>query len=266
MEELMTENIVEFRDGKPVVSSLQLARRFGKRHGWLVRWIKNLGVSRDFAARNFLGSSYQDANNQSRPMFWITYDGFCLVPMKVAGREAMLLIEHLLTAFGKAKQTVDIAYSGRAVSDINQLIDVMKFFAHDKHTHKATRSTRSYDGLCQLESHVASLEETCQLYVDKIEWKVNSLCRVFGMRLIINWAELNIGMPQGEPIIGTLVNTLVAWCGQHGPVAGAAAFATGMLKFAEENGLSEMAVLAHKVIDEIDELVLRLPMGGILLH
>ena len=261
----MTENIVEFRDGMPVVSSLQLARHFGKRHGWLVRWIKYLGVSRDFAVRNFLGSSYQDANNQSRPMFWITYDGFCLLPMNVTGREAMLLIEHLLTAFRKAKQTVDIAYSGRAVSDINQLIDVMMFFAHDKHTHKATRSTRSDDGLCQLESHVASLEETRQLYVDKIEW-VNSLCRVLGTRLIIDWAELNIGMPQGEPIIGTLVNTLVAWCGQHGPVAGAAAFATGMLKFAEENGLSEMAVLAHKVIDENDEVVLRLPMWGIRFH
>jgi hypothetical protein len=31
-----------------------------------------------------------------------------------------------------------------------------------------------------------------------------------------------------------LANTLIAWWRQHGSVAGTAAFATGMLKFAEE--------------------------------
>jgi hypothetical protein len=44
-----------------------------------------------------------------------------------------------------------------------------------------------------------------------------------------------------------LANTLIAWWRQHGSVAGTAAFATGMLKFAEENGSKEMAAFSAQI-------------------
>jgi Rha family phage regulatory protein len=101
----MSESIVEFRDGIPVVSSVRLTRSLGKRHADLVRTISDLVRSinergSDFS-ENFVRGAYLDANGRSRPMFWITDSGFCV--MRFHRKKARRVAEQVLMAFSEAR-------------------------------------------------------------------------------------------------------------------------------------------------------------------
>lgn len=83
-----------------VVSSLDVAETFEKRHADVLRDIENLGCSTEFRERNFALSEYKvEGNNKKYPMYYITCDGFTLLAMGYTGEKAMKFKEAYIKQF-----------------------------------------------------------------------------------------------------------------------------------------------------------------------
>lgn len=104
MNELV--NAVELKDGKAVTTSLKIAEVFGKPHKDVLKAIRELECPEEFAGRNFSPGSYKDANNQDRPMYFVTRDGFTLLAMGFTGAKAMHFKVSYIEAFNAMEQTI----------------------------------------------------------------------------------------------------------------------------------------------------------------
>jgi len=80
--------LVILHEGQPVVETRDIAKHFGKEHWIILRAIRNLECSEEFANHNFVASSYQDANNKTQPCYLITRDGFAFLVMGFTGKKA----------------------------------------------------------------------------------------------------------------------------------------------------------------------------------
>jgi len=84
-----------------IVTSLEISNHFGKRHDDVLKAVRNIECSQEFARRNFAVCSYQDGNQRQRPMYEITRDGFTLLCMGFTGPEAMVWKERYIEAFNQ---------------------------------------------------------------------------------------------------------------------------------------------------------------------
>lgn len=100
----LPSEIVEVRDGIPMVSSLQVAEKFGKRHNDVLRAVRSIEMSEEFTARNFAQSDYRDNSGKSNPMYWMTRDGFWALAMTFTGKEAAKLREGIISALNRAEE------------------------------------------------------------------------------------------------------------------------------------------------------------------
>ncbi|MGN0613032.1 MAG: Rha family transcriptional regulator [Porcipelethomonas sp.] len=82
-----------------VVSSLDIAETFGKRHDDVLKSIRNLECSEEFRLRNFAESSYTNSQNKKQPMYYVTRDGFTLLAMGYTGEKAMKFKEAYIKQF-----------------------------------------------------------------------------------------------------------------------------------------------------------------------
>lgn len=82
-----------------VVSSLDVAETFGKRHADVLRDIESLQCSREFTERNFALSSYKDASGKTNKKFIMTKDGFTILVMSYTGDLAMKFKEAYIKQF-----------------------------------------------------------------------------------------------------------------------------------------------------------------------
>lgn len=91
------------KDGRPMVSSLQIAERFGKEHFNVMRDIKRVQEDDDaeFNAFNFEAVNYTDEKGESRPMYHLTRDAFMLVVMSYTGKEAMRMKKAYIRRFNE---------------------------------------------------------------------------------------------------------------------------------------------------------------------
>ncbi len=89
---------VAVHEGKPTVTSLQVAEAFGKEHDRVPRDIRNLSVSKSFIAANFGANEYIDSIGRSLPMYHLTRDGFMILAMGYNGAKAMALKEAYIEA------------------------------------------------------------------------------------------------------------------------------------------------------------------------
>lgn len=91
-----------------VVSSLDVARNFEKEHKDVLKTIKSLECSEEFAGRNFALGSYKDTQNQDRPHYLITRDGFAFLAMGFTGKKAAKFKEAYITAFNEMEREINI--------------------------------------------------------------------------------------------------------------------------------------------------------------
>lgn len=112
----MIKNAVELKDGKAVTTSLKIAEVFGKDHANVLKAIRNIEAPVDFAAVNFNGGSYKDANNQDRPMYFVTRDGFTLLAMGFTGKAAMQFKVAYIEAFNAMERTIRESAAGNLPS------------------------------------------------------------------------------------------------------------------------------------------------------
>ncbi|MGL6403465.1 Rha family transcriptional regulator [Aeromonas hydrophila] len=91
--------IISLHQGQPVTTSLDVAERFGKRHDTVLRALRNLDCSPEFALRNFAECSRTGSNNKPEPFFRMTRDGFTFLCMGFTGKEAAKWKEAYINAF-----------------------------------------------------------------------------------------------------------------------------------------------------------------------
>jgi Rha family phage regulatory protein len=104
---LPAEIKVELRDGVAMVSSLQIAATFNKRHDTVLRSIQNLEMSDEFRGRNFVASSYRPENGtRDYPMYLMTRNGAICLTVTFTGKEAARVRENVITALERAEEMV----------------------------------------------------------------------------------------------------------------------------------------------------------------
>ena len=89
VDQEVTSPALEARAGQITATSLQVAEHFKKRHGDVLRAIKNLDVPDDYRQRNFASAKYLDEQRKPRDSYHITRDGFALLAMGFTGKESM---------------------------------------------------------------------------------------------------------------------------------------------------------------------------------
>lgn len=71
-----------------VVSSLDVAETFGKRHDNVLKDIRELDCSDEFRLLNFEESTYLNSQNKKQPMYYMTRDRFAILVMGYNGEKS----------------------------------------------------------------------------------------------------------------------------------------------------------------------------------
>lgn len=110
------------RDGKAVTTSRKIAEVFSKRHGDVLRDIRELGCSEGFNQRNFAPVNYLDAKGEARPEFLITKDGFTILAMGYTGEKAMAFKEMYIARFNQMEEQLRAATSPHLSPNLSALL------------------------------------------------------------------------------------------------------------------------------------------------
>lgn len=97
---------VSVHDGRPAVTSLEVAKFFNKRHDNIVRDIRSImgNCPENFTALNFEVSNYLDETGRSLPMYIIYRDGFMLLVMGYTGKKALAIKLAYIEAFNAMEE------------------------------------------------------------------------------------------------------------------------------------------------------------------
>lgn len=87
-----------------VVTSLDVAETFEKRHSDVLRDIERLQCSEEFTERNFALTSYKDASGKNNKEYLITRDGFTMLVMGYTGEKAMQFKEAYIRQFNNMEK------------------------------------------------------------------------------------------------------------------------------------------------------------------
>lgn len=106
--------------GQPTTNSLVIAEKFKKRHGDVIRAIRNVECSEEFSRRNFAPRDYLDERGKPQPCYTITRDGFAFLCMGFTGQEAAAWKERFIGAFIAQAREIDRLRQMHAAPDWRQ--------------------------------------------------------------------------------------------------------------------------------------------------
>lgn len=93
---------------RPVTDSLIIAESFGKRHDHVLRDIREMECSKEFAISNFGETPYtHEQNGQTYTKYLITEKGFTLLVMGYTGKRAMKFKENYINEFDRMKDELN---------------------------------------------------------------------------------------------------------------------------------------------------------------
>ncbi|WP_085521372.1 Rha family transcriptional regulator [Tuberibacillus sp. Marseille-P3662] len=115
--------LVFVKNDEAVTDSLTVAGSFGKRHSDVLRDIKILECSNDFAERNFALSEYNDKTGRALPKYYIKQDGFTFLVMGYTGKKAAEFKEKYINEFRRMEKQLN---QPQPLSERDQLISAMK--------------------------------------------------------------------------------------------------------------------------------------------
>lgn len=126
-----------------VVTSLDIAETFGKRHADVLRDIENLQCSEQFTQRNFALTSYKDASGKSNKEYLITRDGFALLVMGYTGEKAMKFKEAYIRQFNAMEKALidKIREREKGIAVRQSLTKAIKRSAENERMHGHAYST-----------------------------------------------------------------------------------------------------------------------------
>jgi Rha family phage regulatory protein len=126
---------VEIVNNAAVTTSLAVAEYFDKLHKNVLRSIELLDCSAEFSRLNFELTSYLDQQGKSRPMYYMTKNGFVFLVMGFTGEEAGRIKEAYITAFDQME---------------SQLRQQAQFFSGNGDSHWMNRCMELQEELLQL--------------------------------------------------------------------------------------------------------------------
>lgn len=106
--------MIQIVNGKPSVTSLQVAHTFEKEHKNVLRDIEQVlsQVSENFGKLNFELSEYLTQNNLGfevrKPMYLLSKDGFTMLTMGYAGEKAMRFKEAYIARFNEMERALQV--------------------------------------------------------------------------------------------------------------------------------------------------------------
>ena len=119
-------------DGKPVVTSKQVADHFGKQHRNVLVDIKSLlSDSGEFGELNFLLTTYISSQNKDLPCYEMTRDGFTLLAMGYTGKDALLWKVKYIEAFNAMEREL-LSGNAKFGSVMDALNEACKLMQDDK--------------------------------------------------------------------------------------------------------------------------------------
>ena len=119
-------------DGKPVVTSKQVADHFGKQHRNVLVDIKSLlSDSGEFGELNFLLTTYISSQNKELPCYEMTRDGFTLLAMGYTGKDALLWKVKYIEAFNAMEREL-LSGNAKFGSVMDALNEACKLMQDDK--------------------------------------------------------------------------------------------------------------------------------------
>lgn len=97
------ENLVQIIDRQVVVSSRQVAEKFGKLHKDVLEGIRNI-LAAENSATKFYQESTHEYRGQRFPEYLMNRDGFTLLAMSFTGKEALQWKLKYIAAFNKMEE------------------------------------------------------------------------------------------------------------------------------------------------------------------
>ena len=117
--------------GRPVVSSLTVAKHFHKQHKHVLRDILDLEVPREFNRSNFGPVEYIDRKGETRPAIEMTRKGFVLLVMGYTGARAMAFKIAYIEAFDAMERELT---SGSALAlQVDRVLEIVAKAANRGH-------------------------------------------------------------------------------------------------------------------------------------
>lgn len=100
-QNVLDPSAVTLEDGRPTTTSLVVAEVFGKQHRNVLKAIRELDCSSEFALLNFEQCTRKGSNNKPEPFYRMTRDGFTFLCMGFTGAEAARWKEAYIAAFNR---------------------------------------------------------------------------------------------------------------------------------------------------------------------
>lgn len=111
--------------GKLMVTSNDVADKFGKEHQTIYRKIEELIKNQPiFGASNFTVTTYTTSQNKTHKCYSMTRDGFCMIAMSLTGREAEKWKIKYINAFNTMEGIIQ-NYS-MSIEEIHQVTKAME--------------------------------------------------------------------------------------------------------------------------------------------
>lgn len=119
-------------NGKPVVTSKQIADHFGKTHRHVLRDVaKELETAGDFGSEHFGLSSYTSSQNKILPCYEMSRDGFTLIAMGFTGVKAQQWKIKYIEAFNAMEREL-LNGSAKFGSVMDAINDACRLMESDK--------------------------------------------------------------------------------------------------------------------------------------
>lgn len=101
-------DLVQIQNNRVVVSSLQIAERFDKRHCDVLRLLNALlrSANKQRLSKHFFKSNYKDETGKNNTMYLMNRDGFSLLVMGFTGKEALEWKIKYIKAFNAMEQEI----------------------------------------------------------------------------------------------------------------------------------------------------------------
>ena len=127
----MTDIILSTQNGEPVVSSREVAERFGKNHKDVLRAIENLAAQNCATKSMFYETTFENRGKQY-PMYLMNRDGFSLLTFGFTGDEALDWKIKYIQAFNEMEKKL----AQRPQLSRAELMAQALIAAHDELEHK----------------------------------------------------------------------------------------------------------------------------------
>ena len=101
---------IEQLKGQMVVSSIEVAAHYEKRHDNLMQAINKLLATDDRCKEMFFADTYTNQNNHEYPCYYMTRDGFSMLSMGFTGAKAVQWKIRYIDAFNSMEKTIQLAH------------------------------------------------------------------------------------------------------------------------------------------------------------